>query len=353
MSKLLSLTFEAKGGWVTPLFADTIFGHLCWQIARQADAAAPLSDFLRAMDENPAFLISDVFVAGTIPRPRLTEEFCTEELFAAVSGDADAASSASRKSALRAQANIIKQYTKQLPYIQAKDITKYTEAIQQPNRAQAMRALMRDMVAKYHTEDETGTTLVQRLSVRHTSETKTTIDRRTGATLKEQGPFSLPEYRFDGELWLLLQVLDEPRFTALDSVYHIEARLRRVLEEGYGKRKSAGKGFFTITQDWKDEAEIPRATNPTHSLALSNFVPKTNDPTDGLYELFVKYGKRGEEHSIAGGENFYKKPLIMLRHGATFSGTSSYLGRMLTGLCANEAAEDPLRQYGYGAALLF
>ncbi len=90
---------------------------------------------------------------------------------------------------------------------------------------------------------------------------------------------------------------------------------------------------------------------------LSNFVPDKKDPTKGLYEIFMKYGKLGEERSIAGAGNFYKKPLIMIKEGATFETgdceNREYFGKMFQGKEISFREKNDIYHYTYGFPLRF
>jgi len=51
-------------------------------------------------------------------------------------------------------------------------------------------------------------------------------------------------------------------------------------------------------------------------VTLSSFCPREDDPTEGIYKTFVKYGKLGEEFNFCG--NPFKKPLLMVKTGSVF-----------------------------------
>lgn len=348
MSKILSLTLKPKSGWVTPLQADTIFGHLCWKI-KQEEGKDKLEGFLGEMAEKPFFVISNVFPQEYIPRPRLEEEFKKEK--------------DGNKEEMAKEFDSIKDFQKNIKWIKIEELKNFSEsAFNDAVRDKIMADVKKEKIPQSFSRDR---------------EIKTTISRFTSTTLEEQGPYSLPYYYLsekkqgEGEkaggkqqdkenaLWLLMKVFDEDKI----SEYKIKKYLELVFKEGYGKRKSIGKGVFEIIKNDKGEEDwqnikIPENQNqPKYLLLLSNFVPNKDDPTNGLYEIFVKYGKLGEEKSIAGSGNFYKKPLIMLKEGATFKIDSpnynykEYLGRMLKG--KEISFDDEIYHYGYGFSLRF
>ncbi|MDW8266604.1 MAG: hypothetical protein RMJ52_14865, partial [Gemmataceae bacterium] len=64
------------------------------------------------------------------------------------------------------------------------------------------------------------------------------------------------------------------------------------------------------------------------SVALSTFQPADGNPTDGAWEAFTKYGKLGPDFGL---ENVFKRPIIVLRPGASFRTPvpRGWLGRAL------------------------
>jgi len=86
-------------------------------------------------------------------------------------------------------------------------------------------------------------------------------------------------------------------------------------QTGLGKRKSVGKGSFTVI-DFEECDIFGYVMEPNAFLSLSNFVPATDDPVLGHYKTFVKYGKLGEEY--ASSEYPFKRPLLMIQAGSVF-----------------------------------
>ena len=67
----LRLTLIPQTAFGTPLVGDTLFGHLCWNIA-EAYGVARLRDLLDGYTAGAPFLIaSDAFPAGYLPLPTL------------------------------------------------------------------------------------------------------------------------------------------------------------------------------------------------------------------------------------------------------------------------------------------
>lgn len=97
---------------------------------------------------------------------------------------------------------------------------------------------------------------------------------------------------------------------------------------GYGKRKSVGRGQFILKEI--TEFSFDKIATPDGFVALSNFCPAENDPVDGLYKTFVKFGKLGGEFTFQG--NPFKKPLLMIKAGSIFKTGSTpreFYGRLI------------------------
>jgi len=357
---IYSLGLASDSGWATPIQADTVFGHLCWKIAHDGGS---VKDFLAEMSDNPAFILSNALPQGFIPRPVFEWEFDKED---------DMAREA-MKQEMDAIFDTVKKYTKEVAFIAAEDLGLFSEVagLSGGERHEVMMNLMRKYV------DKKLTYLGREASVSGEfpsgREIKTSIDRMTALTLEEQGPYSLSAYlpkpndgREEGngtnEWWILLKILDDTRFRVLDERFALTDKLKQVFSDGYGKRKSTGKGFFRVLGDW-EKIEFPRPKKASHALLLSHFSPAMNDPKEGMYETFVKHGKLGEWKSSVGSGNFYKKPMVLLKEGATFvlrDGIAlAFVGRMIDGICDDEWDHDGnenldrVKQYAYGFTVLF
>ncbi len=90
--------------------------------------------------------------------------------------------------------------------------------------------------------------------------------------------------------------------------------LKEVAKSGYGRKKSIGKGQFSVEE--VSEFCFPEIKDANGFVALSNFCPAESDPTEGLYKTLVKYGKLGEEFTFCG--NPFKRPLLMIKAGSVF-----------------------------------
>jgi len=65
---IYELKLKPVSGWITDLTADTIFGHLCWQIKYEFGDEV-LREFLNEMGQEPIFTLSDILPLEGLPRP--------------------------------------------------------------------------------------------------------------------------------------------------------------------------------------------------------------------------------------------------------------------------------------------
>lgn len=92
--------------------------------------------------------------------------------------------------------------------------------------------------------------------------------------------------------------------------------LRHMFLLGIGAQRSVGKGAFEIVQGVKEFTEFQIPQNPNAFVALSNFVPKKDDPVEGGYKTFVKYPK--VSYTDNENDSPFKKPIIFLHAGSVF-----------------------------------
>jgi hypothetical protein len=101
--------------------------------------------------------------------------------------------------------------------------------------------------------------------------------------------------------------------------------LRQFLKNGYGKKKNTGFGQFSRIDLQELSQDDWPACDPAQTdsvLCLSSFVPASQDPTDGYWQTFTKYGKFGEAavnldgYRQAETPNVFKNPVTRLKAGA-------------------------------------
>ena len=270
---LYRLRLRPRSAWVTPWQADTLSGLLCWTLARSEGQDVLQREILQpAARGDPPFVLSDAFPAGLLPVPvsvRL-HDYPPEQ----------------RKNIKRAR------------WLPVDDFRRF-----QTGTAPPPDNLLPD-----------GTVYQSLLNLRNK------LDRASGTTggAGEGGLFSVLERHFKpewikqghpAELDLYVRVASsfEGRFVGL---------LHQLAVCGFGADSSVGKGQFDlVSPTLVPEPDLDNALGANGIVALSTFQPAPDDPTDGQWEAFTKYGKLGPDFGV---DNVFKRPLVMFRPGATF-----------------------------------
>lgn len=275
---------------MTLLQADTIFGHLCWVVVRD-QGVTWLKELLDAFVEGvPPFVISSGYPEGFLPKP-LSFAFSLDD-------------PAERKDA------------KKIDFVSVDDFT----AIIQGNRPKLKK-----------TEG-----LVLNVLTAHN-----TISRETNTTPLSGGLYNAEECYIDSISVYCKSESNEWR----DKLVGLFEKLSL---SGYGKRKSIGKGQFSV-KDVRDVDIFDRISNANGFVSLSEFCPAGYDPIEGTYRTFVKCGKLGEEFTFCG--NPFKRPLLMFRAGSIFRTNGfpkPFYGRMVAGV---SPAKPEVVQYGLAFAV--
>lgn len=288
--KTYKLELTTYSGFATSFRADTLFGHLCWVVAHQ-EGEEGLQEFLKPFEqENPPFILSDGFPADFLPRP-FSAEFNPED-----------------------QGKV--KEIKKTAWVSFDDFDKIRKG---------------DSFNPKPIDDETV-----RLSVF----THNAISRLTNTTLSEGGVYSLKETLIPNVSIYVKVISDEWKGKVV-------ALFKELSKTGYGRKKSIGKGQFSVEGISEFSFDAIKASNGF--VTLSNFCPAKNDPTKGLYKTFVKYGKLGEEFTFCG--NPFKKPLLMIKTGSVFKTNGNpleYYGRMVGKIAP---AKSEVVQYAYAFAV--
>ena len=104
------------------------------------------------------------------------------------------------------------------------------------------------------------------------------------------------------------------RTTGEGAAVLIEA-LEMLGRTGYGADASVGHGAFDVEPDLSPCPEFDDVPGADGFISLSTFQPAAEDPVEGFWRVFVKYGKLAPElhrHAV------FKRPQVMLEPGACF-----------------------------------
>lgn len=270
---------EPLSAWRTPWHADTLTGRLC-SIAAQLWGAEKLqSDLLDFFLAGiPPFVLSDAFPDDCLPIPVTLRLLDWDDV--------------QRKKIKRAR------------WLSPTDF----ERVRAGERIFADSCLPDDAVVRR-------------------DRWQNTINRQTGTT-GENSLFSETEVfrnttNATDPKYLSLYVRIEDGFE--DRFMELLSSLAR---EGFGADVSTGYGAFRLAGPPEPLPRWYEQPDANGLIVLSTFQPAPNDPTDGYWEAFVKYGKLGPGFGVV---NVFKRPIVLLRAGASFRSESKreFLGRAL------------------------
>ena len=265
----------------TPWQSDTLFGHICWQVAL-GKWEQSIKDFLEPfLNGEPSFVLSDGFPDGLLPRP------------------------------MQSRTEGKHRFDNLNNYSTAKELNK------------AKYLAYNDFINVCRGQPLSGSPVPEIWSKKEILHAA--IDRNTGTTSGEGSLYQteviyLEEQSFRDIINIYLLCKSEWK----DKVVEL---LNQVSMVGYGKDKSVGCGRFAI-QEIENADELLKADNQNGFTTLSSYIPSTDDPTRGRWKIRTKRGKLGEG---AGGDNPFKTPLIQFEPGAVFAQDNPdlFYGRMI------------------------
>lgn len=288
--KTYRISLTAHSAALTPFHADTIFGHLCWVVAYE-EGMAGVTKFLQPFkDGDPPFILSDGFPGNFLPKP-LSVDFTVD--------DPD-----ERKEIRKADLILFEDFF-------------------------LMQKGMKFSYRKVDVPIKTSLTI------------HNTVNRLSNTTLTEGGLYSLEESCLAPDVHITIYIKAKD-----GEETRVEELFRALSNTGYGRKKSIGKGHFSLAghiEEFKGFDEVRNQANGF--VTLSSFCPEKGDPIEGFYKTFVKYGKLGEEFTFSG--NPFKKPMVMIRTGSVFSTGAppkEVCGRMVEGV---SPSRGEVLQYGY------
>ena len=309
-----------RSSLATPIMGDTLFGHVCWGIAR-TKGEKELISFLDACEKDPSFFaVSNAFPLDTLPIPILP--------------------ASKEAAAISATQYGKKKKLKKRRYIPAQELLNQKEAL----TIERLNSMLEES-----NEDLTFKTL---------SHTHNTINRITGTTLGPTGLFNSEEVALIPQPNDITPTPDNPSINqkkpslqvdvyivSHESIDAITELLANGIRFGYGADTSTGKGWMEITE----VLQITVSYKGNRYLALGPFIP-TNEERERIsqftYELFLRRGKVGPE--LVHRTNPFKKPILFYKEGSSFvlSSPQPVIGTILKGIHAESfirhAAHTPI-----------
>lgn len=275
---LYKITIKPVSSYCSPLQSDTFFGAFCWSYlyAYGEDALSRL--ICNYKSGNPDIIFSNAFPAGRLPMPAGVASSWKDSSIPATKQERYQKYIAGKKQ--KQSATIPLQYFNKIINSDTKDTCSMEEQMTEPKTEVSMD--WRNMVCRQ----------------------TDTVENLDGAS----SLFETEQYFTEGSFDIYIySVFDQ---NLLKNV------LNDMFQFGIGAQRSVGKGAFEMEGGIEAFCGFQIPQEPNAFIALSNFVPHENDPTDGCYKAFVKYPKVSFTDSP--GDSPFKKPLIFLKAGSVF-----------------------------------
>jgi CRISPR-associated protein Csm4 len=287
--------------------SDTLFGHLCWQVAF-SQGSYELENWLAPFREGrPFFVLSDAFPAGLLPKPLSSAQM---RLLPENSGGSRISTYDNLKKLNKAQ------------FLTIDDFRLFCESANtQP---------------KEYVTDPWRTTRTPHAAINRISST-TAGDTSFGGLYETTEKYlSVMDNRKKDAKTELIEKSGSEVDVYMRAQQNREGEVLKLLElvgvSGFGKDKSVGFGRFAV-KTMEKTMDLRSAESPDGFVNLSTYVPAASDPTDGFWRLRIKYGRLGEN---VGDGNPFKKPLVQIEPGAIFRAKDQppqiWLGRMVPSL---------------------
>ncbi len=309
---------------LTPITADTLWGHICWVI-RERTGDEAVKAFIERFEQHPPFVISDAFPYGSVPMPLLPIPGTVNERLI-------------EKFRHNPPEPIKQSGDEKIPryslYAALKKIRKKNYVSLDLLKASNLTSLLEDMLVEYITtkaEKEQAPTRVNFVEP-HVGIDRTTLTAREGALYSTVGTL----YRTDTEtapLWILAGLRDYDAST-------LEEYIREIGFLGFGADRSTGKGGFEVERP--QQLLVPEYESSRSGMALAHFVPARDDPTEGFWRTRTKFGRVGGMFSVRSTRRNvpftpFKQPIMMLTPGSVFSldeqsRSSRVMGTLLHGV---------------------
>lgn len=271
--KLYKITVSPVTSFCSPLQSDTFFGAFCWSYLYRYGEQALQELICHSKSGNPDIIFSNAFPSGRLPVPleigkseKNTERLLTKQE--------------------RYQKYVENKKKEHLSTVTLDDFNKMINGIPEFSSDDAESEFKtmswRNMVSR-----ESGT--VEKIG-------------------ENSNLFEVEEVFLKGDFDIYIYSTLEK-----DVLNHT---LKDMFRFGIGAQRSVGKGIFQISKELElfDGFKIPQ--NPNAFVALSNFIPRKEDPTEGYYKTFVKYPKIS--YLSSENDSSFKKPLIFFKAGSVF-----------------------------------
>lgn len=326
--KTYEIVIKPLSGFGTPLKGDTIFGHLCWQIAHDEKLTGKsLDEILEKYPTKPFAVFSSAYPKFCIGDNHCyaikTPNLPPDELFPL---QGDIRERIAKRKEYKAKRWMILEKNKRflsfkkLKFLSDEALFEDIKAIiSEDARRRTKRAELKNMVIPF-------------------TQFHNKINRITGTTgMKGFAPFSMDQQVFLPESELSIFVgIDEATIT----IEQIKSGLEMIGCTGFGKDASTGLGRFEILGDSETDLAKMGSDSPNACYTLSPCVPEKVTFADMFFTPFTRYGRHGDV--LAKSANPFKNPIIMADEGGIFKAkhpdifNKPYIGTAVTNISKAE-----------------
>lgn len=270
---LYKIVVKPVTSFCSPLQSDTFFGAFCWSFLYRYGEKSLHELLHHSKTGKPDIIFSNAFPSGRLPMPIGT------------------GSSGEKPDKLMGKQDKYKKYinNKKKDHLSTITIDEFNQVIN------GMEPPFSDSIS----------TELKRVSWRNM------VDREAYNVGSVEGKESL----FEVEETYSMGNYDIYIYSTLERNV-LDCILKEMFQAGIGAQRSVGKGAFEILGGVEpfDGFNIPKKANGF--VALSNFIPRKEDPTEGYYRILLKYPR--VSYISSDEDSPFKKPLIFLEAGSVF-----------------------------------
>ncbi|MBF0502861.1 MAG: hypothetical protein HQM09_22190 [Candidatus Riflebacteria bacterium] len=322
--KTLILTFRPLSPFGTPLKGDTIFGHLCWQIAQAPELfGATLDQLLADYDKNPFLVVSSAIMnLGSSAAPSLVLKRPSLPFHRFSGLQSSPRTLLEKRKELKARSWVIASRAvpflspEQATYLNGREVLeKFTGDYPQELRKRVRTDSLRLTIGAGHWRNSinlTGCTGEGGFAPYHSEEV-----------------FYLPKIK----LSCIIGCDDRVPVEALTTAFE------RIGTCGFGRDASTGLGKFELIDQHEIDLKAFGASDASAGYTLAPAVPGLEDGQP-WFTPFVRYGRHGDVLAIS--SHPFKNPCLLADDGAVFPlkdnvGSRTYVGKALRGLSKVES----------------
>ncbi len=299
--KTYEITIKPITGFGTPLKGDTIFGHICWQIAYDEGLfGMNLNELLSDYAVNPFIVVSSAY-------PKLNDGFVLkrpdmplDKLFNF--SKANTADMIRKRKEFKGRRWMLVSKDKPLSNLKAEGIylndDELFEKLSTYRDIETQRQLRKRGIKSF---------------ISDYTQPHNTINRLTGTTGEGQfAPYSVDQtvYMPGAELVIFAGLREDI------GVKQVVEALKLIGNTGFGKDASTGLGRFEVVSNQEIDLKTIGRDTPNACYALAPSVPEKDTFSDMFFAPFTRFGRHGDVLAKSGRP--FKNPVIMADEGAMF-----------------------------------